>query len=139
MVLAMVRDGAAGTTASEIAKVLGAGDDVDARLADGWRRMAHAQGTPLHAANSVWAQAGVAWKQPFLDKLAALSSSFKNADYAKNAAGVTDEINGWVAGQTADKITNLISEGMLTLRMDGWLKVLKGVTTLDQVIRETSS
>ena len=32
-----------------------------------------------------------------------------------------------------------IEEGMLTLRMDGWLKVLKGVTTLDQVIRETSS
>lgn len=32
-----------------------------------------------------------------------------------------------------------ISEGMLTLRMDGWLKVLKGVTTLDQVIRETAS
>jgi type IV pilus assembly protein PilB len=28
---------------------------------------------------------------------------------------------------------------MLTLRMDGWLKVLKGVTTLEQVIRETSS
>ena len=32
-----------------------------------------------------------------------------------------------------------ITEGMLTLRMDGWLKVLKGVTTLEQVIRETSS
>lgn len=32
-----------------------------------------------------------------------------------------------------------IGEGMLTLRMDGWLKVLKGVTTLDQVIRETAS
>ena len=32
-----------------------------------------------------------------------------------------------------------IAEGMLTLRMDGWLKVLKGVTTLDQVIRETAS
>lgn len=32
-----------------------------------------------------------------------------------------------------------IAEGMLTLRMDGWLKVLKGVTTLDQVIRETST
>lgn len=32
-----------------------------------------------------------------------------------------------------------ISEGMLTLRMDGWLKVLKGVTTLEQVIRETST
>ena len=32
-----------------------------------------------------------------------------------------------------------IDEGMLSLRMDGWLKVLKGVTTLDQVIRETAS
>jgi type IV pilus assembly protein PilB len=32
-----------------------------------------------------------------------------------------------------------VQEGMLTLRMDGWLKVLKGVTTLEQVIRETSS
>ncbi|MHB1299134.1 MAG: GspE/PulE family protein [Gemmatimonadaceae bacterium] len=32
-----------------------------------------------------------------------------------------------------------IAEGMLTLRMDGWLKVLKGITTLEQVIRETSA
>ncbi len=32
-----------------------------------------------------------------------------------------------------------ISEGMLTLRMDGWLKVLKGLITLEQVIRETSA
>jgi len=32
-----------------------------------------------------------------------------------------------------------INEGMLTLRMDGWLKVLKSVCTLDQVIRETAS
>jgi type IV pilus assembly protein PilB len=31
-----------------------------------------------------------------------------------------------------------IDEGMLTLRMDGWLKVLKGITTLEQVLRETS-
>ncbi len=32
-----------------------------------------------------------------------------------------------------------ISEGMLTLRMDGWLKVLKGITTLEQVVRETAA
>ncbi|MBV9878843.1 MAG: Flp pilus assembly complex ATPase component TadA [Gemmatirosa sp.] len=32
-----------------------------------------------------------------------------------------------------------IDEGMLTLRMDGWLKVLRGITTLEQVIRETSA
>jgi type IV pilus assembly protein PilB len=32
-----------------------------------------------------------------------------------------------------------VEEGMLTLRMDGWLKVLKGVTTLEQVVRETGA
>jgi len=31
-----------------------------------------------------------------------------------------------------------INDGMLTLRMDGWLKVLKGICTMEQVIRETS-
>jgi type IV pilus assembly protein PilB len=31
-----------------------------------------------------------------------------------------------------------VAEGMLTLRMDGWLKVLRGITTLEQVIRETA-
>jgi type IV pilus assembly protein PilB len=31
-----------------------------------------------------------------------------------------------------------IEEGMLTLRMDGWLKVIKGITTLDEVVRETT-
>ena len=32
-----------------------------------------------------------------------------------------------------------VEEGMLTLRMDGWLKVIKGITTLEQVIRETAA
>jgi type IV pilus assembly protein PilB len=32
-----------------------------------------------------------------------------------------------------------IDDGMLTLRMDGWLKVLKGVVPLEQVLRETSA
>jgi type IV pilus assembly protein PilB len=32
-----------------------------------------------------------------------------------------------------------VEEGMLTLRMDGWMKVMKGITTLEQVVRETSA
>jgi type IV pilus assembly protein PilB len=32
-----------------------------------------------------------------------------------------------------------VQDGMLTLRMDGLLKVLKGITTVEQVVRETSS
>jgi type II secretory ATPase GspE/PulE/Tfp pilus assembly ATPase PilB-like protein len=40
----------------------------------------------------------------------------------------------------ADEITKkAIEEGMLTLRMDGWLKVMKGITTIDQVVRETTA
>jgi len=31
-----------------------------------------------------------------------------------------------------------IDDGMLSLRMDGWLKVLKGITTMEQVVRETA-
>ena len=32
-----------------------------------------------------------------------------------------------------------VADGMLTLRMDGLLKVMKGITTLEQVIRETAA
>ena len=32
-----------------------------------------------------------------------------------------------------------VQAGMLTLRMDGWLKVMKGIVPLEQVIRETSA
>ena len=32
-----------------------------------------------------------------------------------------------------------VEDGMLTLRIDGWLKVLKGVVTLEQVIRASSA
>jgi type IV pilus assembly protein PilB len=31
-----------------------------------------------------------------------------------------------------------IEEGMLTLRMDAWMKVMKGITTVEQMCRETS-
>lgn len=45
-----------------------------------------------------------------------------------------------VQGESAAAIRDMaIEEGMLTLRMDGWLKVLKGITTLEQVMRETSA
>jgi type IV pilus assembly protein PilB len=32
-----------------------------------------------------------------------------------------------------------IDDGMLTLRMDAWLKVIKGITTTEQMMRETSA
>jgi type IV pilus assembly protein PilB len=38
----------------------------------------------------------------------------------------------------ADIRDGAIEEGMLTLRMDAWLKVMKGITTTEQMIRETT-
>jgi type IV pilus assembly protein PilB len=32
-----------------------------------------------------------------------------------------------------------LAEGMLTLRMDGMLKVSRGVTTLEEIIKETAA
>ena len=30
-----------------------------------------------------------------------------------------------------------VEGGMLTLRMDAWMKVMKGITTFEQMVRET--
>jgi len=41
---------------------------------------------------------------------------------------------------TGDELKDAaIASGMLTLRMDGWLKILKGITTMEQVIRESAA
>jgi type IV pilus assembly protein PilB len=42
------------------------------------------------------------------------------------------------SGATEIKET-AIADGMLTLRMDAWMKVMKGITTMEQMIRETSA
>jgi type IV pilus assembly protein PilB len=39
---------------------------------------------------------------------------------------------------TAELQEQAVSEGMLTLRMDGIVKIRKGVTTLEEVVKETA-
>jgi type IV pilus assembly protein PilB len=44
-----------------------------------------------------------------------------------------------LAGSSSDDLKNqAIAEGMITLRKDGILKVRRGVTTLEEVIKETA-
>jgi type IV pilus assembly protein PilB len=38
----------------------------------------------------------------------------------------------------ADMQEQAVADGMLTLRMDGMVKIAKGVTTLEEVIKETA-
>jgi type IV pilus assembly protein PilB len=42
------------------------------------------------------------------------------------------------AASTAELKDTAVEGGMLTLRMDGLSKVRKGITTLDEVIKETT-
>jgi type IV pilus assembly protein PilB len=42
------------------------------------------------------------------------------------------------AASTAEMTDQAVKEGMLTLRMDGILKIKKGVTTLEEVVKETA-
>jgi type IV pilus assembly protein PilB len=43
------------------------------------------------------------------------------------------------AASAVELQTQAVAEGMLTLRMDGMLKVRRGITTLEEVIKETSA
>ncbi|NIP14823.1 MAG: hypothetical protein GWN32_11610 [Gemmatimonadetes bacterium] len=43
-------------------------------------------------------------------------------------------------GASADELKQqALDDGMLTLRMDGMKKVEKGITTLEEIIKETSA
>jgi type IV pilus assembly protein PilB len=43
-------------------------------------------------------------------------------------------------GASTDELRDQgLKEGMLTLRMDGMLKALRGVTTLEEIIKETAA
>jgi type IV pilus assembly protein PilB len=42
-------------------------------------------------------------------------------------------------GSTEELREQAVKEGMLTLRMDGMLKVKRGITTLEEVVKETAA
>jgi type IV pilus assembly protein PilB len=47
---------------------------------------------------------------------------------------------GILKGSSTEELRDLaVSEGMLTLRMDGMVKVKKGVTTLEEIVKETAA
>ncbi len=114
-VLAMVRHGAAGPTASELDALLGVGiGDLTTELVAGRAAMERAFGTPLAAANSLWGQQGLAWGEPFLAALETFAAPLRQVDFRSDPDGITTQINDWVAEHTRDKIPELLSPGMVT-------------------------
>jgi serpin B len=127
--LAMVDQGAAGSTASEIAHVLG-GEDASA-LAGPNLALANAlissvsppAGTKasdvahLLIANGLWVQDGLALENPFTTTLGNdFGAAPQSADFHGDAAGARQAINGWIAAHTGQLIKNLMGPAAITPR-----------------------
>lgn len=114
MVLAMVREGAVGATASELDAALGVpapgfADDLAANA----RLLTSGRATIRHG-NALWGHEGMAWKEPFLARLdETFGAPLHRADFRANAEAARVEINAWVSSRTAGKIPELLTRGLL--------------------------
>ncbi|HVG64071.1 MAG TPA: serpin family protein [Hyalangium sp.] len=72
------------------------------------------QGDPpeLRIVNATWGQKGYTFESAFLDVLGLQYGAGMHAvDFASDPNGVREQINAWVAGQTNDRIQDLLPEG----------------------------
>ncbi|HJQ05037.1 MAG TPA: serpin family protein [Nocardioides sp.] len=127
--LSMTLAGARGTTASQLASVLGA-DALGDRWHDGMntltsyvdglagpvQRQDRSKATiGLATADALFGQQGEAWQKAFLEVLARdYGAGMRTVDYRSDPDKVADLISGWVADRTDQRITNLIPHGVLT-------------------------
>jgi len=118
--LAMTYAGARGETAAEMARTMHFSlpqDRLSAAYAELLRALRPPGGTQsyrLSIANRLWGQRGM----PFLEPFVAVTrrdygAELGLADFTTNAEGARGEINGWVAKQTEQKITDLIPARVL--------------------------
>jgi serpin B len=125
MALGMTRAGAQGESARQLDALLAAPpDQVHAGLNALDQALAARSGTrkneqdadaeiTLTTANSLWAQEGATWEAPFLDTLKGrYGVGVHTVDYVSDAEGARRAVNGWVADETHDHITDLIGEGV---------------------------
>lgn len=126
--LGMTLAGAQGGTAEEMERVLGVGDlgerwhagvnALTARIEVLAGAKKRADGSEadlvLDSANQLFGQVGVGWEQPFLDLLAAdYGTGVRAVDFDGAAEESRVLINDWVEQQTADKIVDLVPEGVI--------------------------
>jgi serpin B len=124
LALAMTYAGANGETESQMAQTLHflpqdqlhpAVNALDLQLAERGKAQSEEQ-TPLqlNIANAVWAEQTYPFLQGFLDTIALnYGAGIRLADFINEYEAVRKEINNWVSDETADKIKDLIPEGVL--------------------------
>jgi serine protease inhibitor len=119
-VLAMTYAGAQGRTATQMAAVLhlpagdvpaGFSDLVGAIESDGKA----SPGLKLGIANSLWGQQGLTYQDAFKKTVQDQFDAYINqVDFETAAEPARQKINSWVAGQTMNRITDLIPAGGIT-------------------------
>ena len=63
----------------------------------------------MNVANSLWGQNGLAFEEEFLETLAsAYDAGVRLVDFVADTEGAREDINGWVARQTNDRILDLL-------------------------------
>jgi len=149
--LALAYQGARGTTAQAMAEVLGWQDWAVDDLAQGFgalnadllARANRPDGVgQLRIANSLWGEQSYAFAEGFLTALEQrLGAPLRLVDFLRASEEARQTINAWVAEQTADKIQDLIPQGVVdeTTRLvlanaiyfkDGWFyPFIEGATS----------
>ena len=112
MALGMLYNGAAGDTRTEMAEVLGLADFTETEVNEYYQKMSQAlldidPLTDISMANSIWYRSGYPVKQTFIDVNKKYFDAIVQAlDF--NRLDAADIINQWCAGQTKDRIKEII-------------------------------
>ncbi len=120
--LSMVYAGARGETAAQMSEVFGfsptqarhhpAMNAVELAMQPG--TAGGTWGTPptLRVVNGLWGRQGFAFEPAFLDVLARqYGAGMRVVDFSQNAPAIREQINGWVAEQTMNRIKELLPVG----------------------------
>lgn len=119
-VLAMIRNGAVGDTATQMDTVLGTPiADLNEELNSTLQALSAISQGPnkvtLKVANTLWGQRELSWKTDFLDALAAYyGAGMRTVDFRTQSAQVVDTINDWIKTETNGLIPKLVTSGMIT-------------------------
>lgn len=123
--LGMTVNGAAGRTRDELLRVLAAPDA--GTLDDGLNALTAYVGSlagaardtksdeiMLDSATQVFGQAGYPWRRPFLDVLASsYGAGVREVDFEAATETAREAINRWTAGQTHDRIPEIVPRGAI--------------------------
>ena len=118
--LDMTRIGARGDTLNEMAALLGGSDNESVHHAEQGNLLQELDesdtcGVTLDIANRIFAQDGLGLNSDFTDDLDAdYGAPAEQLDYVADSEAARNHINAWVADNTADKIPELLAEGIIT-------------------------